>query len=87
MEQKIQTFFNTCLGLIYKIRWHETVRNEDLWERVGQEAVAKQILRRKWEWIVHTLTKPASNTTRQALTWDLEGKRNKPESQQLEGRH
>ena len=41
----------------------------------GQEPVAKQILRRKWGWIGHTLRKPASSTTRQALTWNPQGKR------------
>nr|KAG5698265.1 hypothetical protein BaRGS_024072 [Batillaria attramentaria] len=30
------------------------IRNEELWERAGQEPVAKQILRRKWGWIGHT---------------------------------
>ena len=75
MQQKIQTFFNTCLRRIYKIRWHEKIRNEDLWERAGQEPVGKQILRRKWGWIGHTLRKPASSTTCQVLTWDPQGKR------------
>ena len=56
MQQKIQTFFNTCLRCIYKIR-RQKIRN-DLWERAGQ------ILRRKWGWIGHTLRKPASSTTR-----------------------
>nr|KAG5712613.1 hypothetical protein BaRGS_029668 [Batillaria attramentaria] len=53
----------------------EKIRNEELWEREGQEPVAKQILRRKWGWIGHTLRKPASSTTRQALTWNPQGKR------------
>ena len=75
MQQKIQTFFNTCLRCIYKIQWQEKIRNEELWERAGQEPVAKQILRRKWGWIGHTLRKPASSTTRQALTWNPQGKR------------
>ena len=60
---------------IYKIQWQEKIRNEDLWERAGQEPMAKQILRRKRGWIGHTLRKPASSTTRQALTWDPQGKR------------
>nr|KAG5690547.1 hypothetical protein BaRGS_014680 [Batillaria attramentaria] len=51
----------------------ETIRNEELWERAGQEPLAKQILRRKWGWIGHTLGKPASSTTRQALTWNPQG--------------
>nr|KAG5685937.1 hypothetical protein BaRGS_028663 [Batillaria attramentaria] len=53
----------------------EKIRNEELWERAGQEPVAKQILRRKWGWIGHTLRKPASSTKRQALTWNPQGKR------------
>nr|KAG5711058.1 hypothetical protein BaRGS_013792 [Batillaria attramentaria] len=75
MQQKIQTFLNTCLRRIFNIRWPEKIRNEELWERAGQEPVAKQILRRKWGWIGHTLRKPASSTTRQALTWNPQGKR------------
>nr|KAG5693772.1 hypothetical protein BaRGS_032456 [Batillaria attramentaria] len=35
-------------------RWPEKIRNEELWERAGQEPAAKQILRRKWGWIGHT---------------------------------
>ena len=77
MQRKIQTFFNTCLRRIYKIQWQEKIRNEDLWKQAGQEPVAKQILRRKWGWIGHTLKKPASSTTRQALTWNPQGKRKK----------
>ena len=75
MERKIQTFFNTCLRCIYKIQWQEKIQNEDLWDRAGQEPVAKQILRRKWGWIRHSLRKPAFSTTRQALTWNPQGKR------------
>ena len=68
-------FFNTCLRRIYKIQWQEKIRNADLCERAGQEPVAKQILLRKWGWIGHTLRKPASSSTRQALTWNPQGKR------------
>nr|KAG5705076.1 hypothetical protein BaRGS_018806 [Batillaria attramentaria] len=75
MQQKIQTFFNTCLRRIFNIRWPEKIRNEELWERAGQEPVAEQFLRRKWGWIGHTLRKPTSITTRQALTWNPQGKR------------
>nr|KAG5714565.1 hypothetical protein BaRGS_007011 [Batillaria attramentaria] len=75
MQQKIQTFLNTCLRRIFNIRWPEKIRNEELWERAGQEPVAKQILRRKWGWIGHTLRKPASSTTRQALTWNPQGEK------------
>nr|KAG5700859.1 hypothetical protein BaRGS_024245 [Batillaria attramentaria] len=46
-KQKIQTFLNTCIRRIFNIRWPEKIRNEELWERAGQEPVTKQILRRK----------------------------------------
>ena len=72
MQQKIQTFLNTCLRRIYKIQWQEKIRNEDVWVRAGQ---AKQILRREWGWIGHTLRKRTSSTIRQALTWNLQEKR------------
>ena len=75
IQRKLQAFFNTCLRRIFNIRWQDKIRNEDLWERAGQESLTKQILRRKWGWIGHTLRKPASCTTRQALTWNPQGKR------------
>ena len=59
-------------------QWQEKTQTEDLWEREGQEPVAKQILRRKWGWIGHTLRKPASNTTRQALNPQGKRKRGRP---------
>ena len=75
MLQKNQTFINTCLRHIYNIRWPEMISNEDLWERAGQEPVAKKILKRMWGWIGHTLWKPASSITCPTLTWNPQGKR------------
>ena len=46
--RKIQTFINTCLRRIYRIHWPERIRNEDLWERAGEEPVVTHILKRKW---------------------------------------
>ena len=74
MLRKIQTFINTCLRRIYNIRWLEMIPNEDLWERAGQQLVAKQILKRKLGWIGHALQKLASSITRQALNWNLQGR-------------
>ena len=73
--QKIQTFINTCLRRIFRIRWPDKINNTELWQRGSQEPVAEQILRRKWKWIGHTLRKPAHTITRQALTWNPQGKR------------
>ena len=85
MQRKIQTFFNTCLRHIYKIQWQEKIRNEDLLERAGQEAVAKQILRRKWGWIEHT---PSIQHHTPSPDLELAGEEEEwPASQQLEARH
>ena len=70
-----QSSFNTCLRRIFGIRWSDRERNEVSWERAGQEPVSKQILKRKWSWIGHTLRKPPNNTTRQVLRWNPQGKR------------
>lgn len=75
MLGKIQIFVNTCLRRILNIRWTDRIRNEDLWQRADQKPAAQQILRRKWGWIGHTLRKPASSITRQALKWNPQGKR------------
>ena len=72
---KLQTFINKCLRNVLQIRWPEMIPNEELWERTGQEQIITEIKRRKWGWIGHTLQKPATNTTRQALSWNPQGKR------------
>ena len=72
---KLQTFINKCLRNVLQIRWPEMILNEELWERTGQEQIITEIKRRKWGWICHTLRKPATNTTRQALSWNPQGKR------------
>ena len=72
---KLQTFINKCLRNVLQIRWPEMIPNEELWERTGQEQIITEIKRRKWGWIGHTLRKPATNTTRQALSWNPQGKR------------
>ena len=78
--QKIQTFINMCHRRIFNTRWPEKISNEELWQRAGQEPVDQQIRRRKWGWIGHTLRKPASSTTRQALLWNLQRRRKRGRS-------
>ena len=73
MLRKIQTFINPCLRRIYDIRWPEMISNKDLWERAGQEPMAKQILKRKCGWIRHTLRKSTYSMTRQDLNWNPQG--------------
>ena len=77
MLRKVQVFINKCLRRILRIRWPEKIRNEELWERMGQEPVKSIISRRKWSWIGHTLRKPKDNITKQALRWNPSGKRSR----------
>ena len=72
--KRVQTFINSCLRRILKIHWPNTIRNADLWERTNQVPAEEEIRRRRWRWIGHTLRKP-TNITRQALTWNPQGKR------------
>lgn len=44
--QKIKTFYNTCLRLIFTIHWPERIKNEELLKRAGQEPMDIQI----WLW-------------------------------------
>ena len=73
--KKIQTFINSCLRRILRIHWPNTISNLDLWQQTGQRPVQEEILQRRWRWVGHTLRKPASNITRQALFWNPQGKR------------
>ncbi|XP_070181147.1 uncharacterized protein [Littorina saxatilis] len=74
-EGKVQTFINGCLRRVLKIRWPETISNADLWERTCQLPAEELIRKRRWGWIGHTLRKPSTNITRQALRWNPQGKR------------
>ena len=77
MMKKIQTFVNKCLRRILRIYWQQHITNQELWERAQQAPIEEEILKRKWRWIGHTLRKPSASTTRQALTWNPQGKRNR----------
>ena len=46
----------------------------ELWTRAEQKGIYIQMRRRKWVWIGHSLRKPTSNVTRNALRWDPQGK-------------
>ena len=72
---KLQSFINGCLRKILKIHWPDTIRNVVLWRRTRQQPIDREIKRRRWRWIGHTLRKPAHNVTRQSLRWNPQGKR------------
>ncbi|VDP03208.1 unnamed protein product [Schistosoma margrebowiei] len=72
---KVQVFINSCLCKILYIHWPDTIRNSLLWERTNQLPAEEEIRKRRWKWIGHTLRKSSNRITRQALTWNPEGKR------------
>ncbi|VDP34509.1 unnamed protein product [Schistosoma margrebowiei] len=73
--KKVQVFINSCLRKILNIRWPDTISNSLLWERTNQLPAEEEIRKRRWKWIGHTLRKSSNCITRQALTWNPEGKR------------
>ncbi|VDP60120.1 unnamed protein product [Schistosoma curassoni] len=44
-------------------------------ERTNQLPAEEEIRKRRWKWVGHTLRKSSNCITRQALTWNTEGKR------------
>lgn len=75
ITNKLQTFINHCLRRILGVFWPNTISNINLWECTKQETVDIQLLRRKWSWIGHTLRRNTTAITKQALTWNPQGKR------------
>ncbi|VDP19393.1 unnamed protein product [Schistosoma margrebowiei] len=73
--KKVQVFINNCLRKILNIYWPDTIINILLWERTNQLPAEEEIRKRQWKWIGHTLRKSSNCITRQALTWNFEGKR------------
>ncbi|VDP79713.1 unnamed protein product [Schistosoma curassoni] len=73
--QKIQVFINSCLRKILQFRWPDTISNNVLWERTNQISGEKEVRKKRWKWIGYTLRKAPNYVTRQALTWNPQGKR------------
>ncbi|RTG90929.1 uncharacterized protein DC041_0008032, partial [Schistosoma bovis] len=73
--KKVQVFIHGCLRKILNIRWPDTISNSLLCERTNQLPAEDEIRKRGWKWIGHTLRKSSNCITRQALTWNPEGRR------------
>ncbi|VDP48638.1 unnamed protein product [Schistosoma curassoni] len=73
--KKVQVFINSCLRKIPNIHWPDSISNSLLWERTNQLPAEEEIRKRRWESIGHTLRKSSNCITRQAPTWNPEGKR------------
>ena len=72
---KLQAVMKNCLRSILGIRWPEKIRNEDLWELIGQKPLELELKRRAWQWIGHTLRRPEGSIARAVLEWNPQGKR------------
>ena len=75
ITSKLQAFLNRCLRNILKARWPDTINNQDLWSQTNQTPIEYELKKRKWGWIGHTLRKPVTNITKEALDWNPQGKR------------
>ncbi|VDO57002.1 unnamed protein product [Schistosoma margrebowiei] len=73
--KKVQVFINSCLCKILDIHWPDTISNSLLWEKTNQPTSEEEIRKGRWKWIGHPLRKSSNCITRQALTWNTEGKR------------
>ncbi|VDO80388.1 unnamed protein product [Schistosoma mattheei] len=60
---------------ILNIHWPDTISNGLQWERTNQLPAEEEIRKRRWKWTGHTLRKSSNYITRQAPTWNPEGKR------------
>lgn len=75
IENQIQVFVNRCLRRILRIRWPEIISNAELWSTTKVEQMKPLIKRRKWNWIGHTIRRPAGDIARAALDWNPQGTR------------
>ncbi|VDO87718.1 unnamed protein product [Schistosoma margrebowiei] len=73
--KKVQVFIISCLHKKPSVHWSDTISNSLLWERTNQLPAEEEIRKRRWKWIGHTLRKSSNCITRQALTWNPEGRR------------
>jgi hypothetical protein len=75
IQRKLQSFVNRCLWYIMKIWWPRVISNEKLWEMTRQINISKEITKRKFGWIGHTLHKDGSEPCKAALQWNPQGTR------------
>ncbi|VDO56473.1 unnamed protein product [Schistosoma margrebowiei] len=73
--QKIQAFINSCLRKILRIRWPDTISNNQLWERTNRIPAEEEIRKKRLKWIGPILRKEPNCVTRRALTWNPQGRR------------
>ncbi|CAG9137025.1 unnamed protein product [Plutella xylostella] len=69
LTNKLQVFVNKSLRSILRVFWPKTIRNEDLWKLCRQSPIGKEIAKRKWRWIGHTVRRGATNAATIAFDW------------------
>ncbi|CAG9138064.1 unnamed protein product [Plutella xylostella] len=69
LTNKLQVFVNKSLRSILRVFWPKTIRNEDLWKLCRQSPIGKEIAKRKWRWIGHTVRRGATNAANVAFDW------------------
>jgi hypothetical protein len=75
-EEPQKVSINRCLCTILKLQWSKTTK-EDLWERARQQLVEQEPRYRRWRWLGHMIRRPRESITRQALSWNPQGKQRK----------
>ena len=73
MTRRLQIFVNKCLRRKTNIKWTDKITNEELWRINQQKSKENQIIRRKWNWIGHTLREEAGAIEKTALVWNPQG--------------
>ena len=74
---KPEAFINRRIRHILGVWWPKTISNEDLWKRTYQQRIEVTIQKRILRWIGHTLRKPVTNITQQALELNPQGSRSR----------
>ncbi|CAG9133331.1 unnamed protein product [Plutella xylostella] len=66
---KFTALFKKKERSILRVFWPKTIRNEDLWKLCRQSPIGKEIAKRKWRWIGHTVRRGATNAATIAFDW------------------
>ena len=72
---KIQKFVNRCLWRIMNVKWSDKVSNNTLWTKKSTAASRNRNKTKKMALDWSYAEKTQSSITRQALTWNPQGKR------------
>ena len=77
IEKILDVFQTKCLRRILKIHWPNTISNKDLYERTKTSPLSTEVHRRRWKWLGHIYRMKPDTTTRTALRWTPQGKRDR----------